>query len=119
MAQARVLVWKAPEPKQAAWPWCTTASLKTTTSCVLRFASQGLCVFSSQTDTEVIAHLVDSLVQGRRVRSRQGCTVLQLHGAYAIAVFHKDEPQRVVGARAGSPLILGVGQRTQRNLFGE
>jgi glucosamine--fructose-6-phosphate aminotransferase (isomerizing) len=36
--------------------------------------------------------------------------VQQLHGAYAIAVFHKNEPHRVVGARAGSPLILGVGQ---------
>src|SRR5690606_7030887 len=35
--------------------------------------------------------------------------VKQLHGAYALAVFHKDEPHRVVGARAGSPLVLGVG----------
>jgi len=35
--------------------------------------------------------------------------VRQLHGAYAIAVFCKDEPQRVVGARAGSPLVLGIG----------
>jgi glutamine---fructose-6-phosphate transaminase (isomerizing) len=35
--------------------------------------------------------------------------VAQLHGAFALAVFHKDEPHRVVGARAGSPLILGVG----------
>ena len=66
-------------------------------------------VFSSQTDTEVIAHLVDSLYQGD-VFEAVKAAVLQLHGAYAIAVFHKDEPQRVVGARAGSPLILGVGQ---------
>jgi glucosamine--fructose-6-phosphate aminotransferase (isomerizing) len=36
--------------------------------------------------------------------------IAQLHGAYAIAVFCKDEPHRVVGARAGSPLILGVGK---------
>ena len=66
-------------------------------------------VFSSQTDTEVIAHLVDSLYNGD-VFEAVKAAVLQLHGAYAIAVFHKDEPQRVVGARAGSPLILGVGQ---------
>ena len=66
-------------------------------------------VFSSQTDTEVIAHLVDSLYKGD-VFEAVKASVLQLHGAYAIAVFHKDEPQRVVGARAGSPLILGVGQ---------
>ena len=66
-------------------------------------------VFVSQTDTEVIAHLVDSLYQGDLFEAVKAA-VLQLHGAYAIAVFHKDEPQRVIGARAGSPLILGVGQ---------
>jgi glucosamine--fructose-6-phosphate aminotransferase (isomerizing) len=66
-------------------------------------------VFSSQTDTEVIAHLVDSLYQGDVFEAFKAA-VLQLHGAYALAVFHKDEPHRVVGARAGSPLILGVGQ---------
>ena len=66
-------------------------------------------VFSSQTDTEVIAHLVDSLYKGD-VFEAVKAAVLQLHGAYAIAVFHKDEPHRVVGACAGSPLILGVGQ---------
>ena len=36
--------------------------------------------------------------------------VPRLRGAYAIAVFCRDEPQRVVGARAGSPLVLGVGK---------
>jgi len=66
-------------------------------------------VFASQTDTEVIAHLVDSLYNGD-VFAAVKAAVLQLHGAYGIAVFHKDEPHRVVGARAGSPLILGVGQ---------
>jgi glucosamine--fructose-6-phosphate aminotransferase (isomerizing) len=65
-------------------------------------------VFSSQTDTEVIAHLVDSLYDGDIFTALQ-TAVQQLHGAYALAVFHKDEPHRVVGARAGSPLILGVG----------
>ncbi len=65
--------------------------------------------FTSQTDTEVIVHLVDSLYEGdlfEAVKSAVG----QLHGAYAIAVFCKDEPHRVVGARAGSPLVLGVGK---------
>jgi glucosamine--fructose-6-phosphate aminotransferase (isomerizing) len=65
--------------------------------------------FVSQTDTEVIAHLVDSLYEGDLFEAVKAA-VKQLHGAYAIAVFHKDEPQRVIGARAGSPLILGVGQ---------
>jgi len=66
-------------------------------------------VFESQTDTEVIAHLIDSLYDGDIFAALQAA-VSQLHGAYALAVFHKDEPHRVVGARAGSPLVLGVGQ---------
>ncbi|MFP5427594.1 MAG: glutamine--fructose-6-phosphate transaminase (isomerizing) [Gammaproteobacteria bacterium] len=65
-------------------------------------------VFESQTDTEVIAHLVDSLYEGDIFAALQSA-VAQLHGAYALAVFHKDEPHRVVGARAGSPLVLGLG----------
>ena len=65
-------------------------------------------VFASQTDTEVIAHLVDSHYNGDLFEAVQA-TVAELHGAYAIAVIHNDEPHRVGGARAGSPLILGVG----------
>ena len=64
-------------------------------------------VFASQTDTEVIAHLVDSVYEGDLFEAVK-TAVAQLHGAYAIAVFCKDEPHRVVGARAGSPLVLGV-----------
>jgi glucosamine--fructose-6-phosphate aminotransferase (isomerizing) len=66
-------------------------------------------VFESQTDTEVIVHLVDSLYDGDLFEALKAA-ITQLHGAYAIAAFCKDEPQRVVGARAGSPLILGVGK---------
>ena len=66
-------------------------------------------VFTSQTDTEVIVHLVDSLYDGDVFEALKGA-VQQLRGAYAIAAFCKDEPHRVVGARAGSPLILGVGK---------
>jgi glucosamine--fructose-6-phosphate aminotransferase (isomerizing) len=65
--------------------------------------------FASQTDTEVIAHLVDHLYDGDLFDAVQRAT-LRLKGAYAIAVFCRDEPQRVVGAREGSPLVLGVGQ---------
>jgi glucosamine--fructose-6-phosphate aminotransferase (isomerizing) len=65
-------------------------------------------VFESQTDTEVIAHLVNHYDEGDLfdavVRTTQ-----RLRGAYAIAVFSRDEPHRVVGAREGSPLVLGVG----------
>lgn len=65
-------------------------------------------VFESQTDTEVIAHLIAHLYDGDLYDAVQRATS-QLQGAYAIAVFCRDEPQRVVGAREGSPLILGVG----------
>ena len=65
-------------------------------------------VFDSQTDTEVIAHLVHHLYDGDLFTAVQQA-VLRLQGAYAIAVFCADEPHRVVGARNGSPLIVGVG----------
>ncbi|MBK6322562.1 glutamine--fructose-6-phosphate transaminase (isomerizing) [Candidatus Aalborgicola defluviihabitans] len=73
-------------------------------------------VFVSQTDTEVIAHLVDSLYADDLLEAVQAA-VDQLHGAFAIAVFCKDEPQRLVGARAGSPLILGVGKDGQEHFL--
>ncbi|WP_019139749.1 glutamine--fructose-6-phosphate transaminase (isomerizing) [Noviherbaspirillum massiliense] len=66
-------------------------------------------VFESQTDTEVIAHLVDHMYNGDLFDTVQQA-VKRLHGAYAIAVFCRDEPHRVVGARQGSPLIVGVGE---------
>ncbi|MCE2661202.1 MAG: glutamine--fructose-6-phosphate transaminase (isomerizing) [Rubrivivax sp.] len=65
-------------------------------------------VFTSQTDTEVIAHLVHHHYEGDLFEAVQRA-VLRLKGAYAIAVFCRDEPQRVVGAREGSPLVMGVG----------
>lgn len=73
-------------------------------------------VFESQTDTEVIVHLMDSLYDGDLFEALKA-TVAQLHGAYAIAAFCKDEPHRVVGARAGSPLILGVGKDKTENFL--
>jgi glutamine---fructose-6-phosphate transaminase (isomerizing) len=73
-------------------------------------------VFDSQTDTEVIAHLIDSLYNGDLFDAVHAA-VGQLHGAYAIAVFCKDEPHRLVGARAGSPLILGVGKDGQEHFL--
>ncbi|GAB2587178.1 glutamine--fructose-6-phosphate transaminase (isomerizing) [Dyella jejuensis] len=66
--------------------------------------------FSSETDTEVMAALVDvNLQQGRGLREAVLATVRELEGAYAIAVISRDEPGRVVGARRGAPLLIGVG----------
>ncbi len=66
-------------------------------------------VFSSQTDTEVIAHLIDHLYNGDLLEAVQQA-LPRLKGAYAVAVFCRDEPHRVVAAREGSPLVLGVGE---------
>jgi glucosamine--fructose-6-phosphate aminotransferase (isomerizing) len=66
-------------------------------------------VFVSQTDTEVIAHLIHSMYRGDLFAAVREA-VAQLHGAYAIAVLHKDQPHTVVGARQGSPLVVGLGE---------
>jgi len=66
-------------------------------------------VFASQTDTEVIVHLVDSYYDGDLFAAVQR-TVGELTGAFAIAVICRDEPHRVVGARRGSPLVIGLGK---------
>ncbi|MEO8144645.1 MAG: glutamine--fructose-6-phosphate transaminase (isomerizing) [Betaproteobacteria bacterium] len=65
--------------------------------------------FETQTDTEVIAHLVHSLYAGSLFDAVRRA-VKRLNGAYAIAAVAKGEPHRVVGARAGNPLVVGVGE---------
>ncbi|MDE2053993.1 MAG: glutamine--fructose-6-phosphate transaminase (isomerizing) [Xanthomonadaceae bacterium] len=66
--------------------------------------------FTSDTDTEVIAHLVHKLVAGgKSLREAVSDATRRLRGAYAIAVLHREHPGHVVGARRGSPLCVGVG----------
>jgi glucosamine--fructose-6-phosphate aminotransferase (isomerizing) len=65
-------------------------------------------IFDSQTDTEVIAHLVHSHYESDLLLAVQAA-VKELEGAYAIAVFCRDEPHRIVAARDGSPLVIGCG----------
>jgi glucosamine--fructose-6-phosphate aminotransferase (isomerizing) len=67
--------------------------------------------FASDTDTEVIAHLVEHTLQAEKDLLAAVCkTVRRLKGAYAIAVVHKTAPSRVVVAREGAPLLLGIGE---------
>ena len=66
--------------------------------------------FDGQTDTEVVAHLIHSQYRGDLLAAVRAATS-QLHGAYAIAVFSKHEPQRLIGAKVGSPLVVGEGRR--------
>ena len=72
--------------------------------------------FTSQTDTEVIVHLIDSLYDGDLLAAVQAA-VKRLRGSYSIAVLHRDEPQRLVGAREGSPLVLGIGADGKENFL--
>ena len=71
--------------------------------------AQGYC-FESETDTEVMAHLIHHLVAVCG-DFRQGVNdaLTRLEGAYAIAVQHRDFPDRLIGARQGSPLVVGLG----------
>jgi glutamine---fructose-6-phosphate transaminase (isomerizing) len=64
--------------------------------------------FDSETDTEVIAHLIHQLYKGDLLAAVQAA-IARFHGAYAIAVFAKAESHRVIGARFGSPLVAGLG----------
>ena len=66
--------------------------------------------FLSETDTEVVVHLINDLFKdsGDLLQAVTAATK-QLHGAYALGVVCADEPQRMVCARLGSPLVIGVG----------
>jgi glucosamine--fructose-6-phosphate aminotransferase (isomerizing) len=68
-------------------------------------------VFESQTDTEVIAHLIHHhLKEGDDLLAALQRTVRELHGAYALAVVSRKEPGRLVAARMGCPLLVGLGE---------
>jgi glucosamine--fructose-6-phosphate aminotransferase (isomerizing) len=68
-------------------------------------------VFESQTDTEVIAHLVHSFyLQERNLLAATRKAVAELTGAYAIAVIAKDQPDLMCVARMGCPLLIGLGE---------
>ena len=71
--------------------------------------------FVSQTDTEVLAHLVGDEFDGAGKRDKAGLVeairlaLRQVIGTYGIAIIHADVPGLIVGARRGSPLVLGIG----------
>ncbi|MGF7147813.1 glucosamine--fructose-6-phosphate aminotransferase (isomerizing) [Sphingomonas zeicaulis] len=68
-------------------------------------------MFESQTDTEVVAHLVSELVEGGTDPVEAVRTVLpRLHGAFALAILFRQHPDLLIGARLGSPLVVGYGE---------
>ena len=78
---------------------------------VLREQLKGLgYVFTSDTDTEVIAHLLNHKLKDHSdLTTALKATVKELHGAYGLAVICASQPDRVVAARSGSPLVIGLG----------
>jgi len=67
-------------------------------------------VFTSQTDTEVVAHLVrHHLRDGGDLLAATQRAVKELRGAYALAILAKGDPNRLIAARMGCPLLIGVG----------
>lgn len=67
--------------------------------------------FSSQTDTEVIVHLIEKYYKNGSLENAVRRALKMLVGSFAIVVVSKSEPEKLVAARFGSPLIVGVGER--------
>ncbi|KTT69482.1 glutamine--fructose-6-phosphate transaminase (isomerizing) [Sphingomonas endophytica] len=68
-------------------------------------------VFTSETDTEVVAHLISEQVEGGKTPIEAVREVLpRLHGAFALAILFRSHPDLLIGARLGSPLVVGYGE---------
>jgi glucosamine--fructose-6-phosphate aminotransferase (isomerizing) len=65
--------------------------------------------FKSQTDTEVIVHLITENLKTTELREAITKTLKQLHGSFALGIIFKDMPDLIIGARRGSPLAVGYG----------
>ena len=66
-------------------------------------------IFKSQTDTEVIVHLITEYLKKNDLKNSILKMLKRLHGSYAIGIIFKDQPDLIVGARRGSPLAVGYG----------
>jgi glucosamine--fructose-6-phosphate aminotransferase (isomerizing) len=65
--------------------------------------------FKSQTDTEVIVHLITENLKSSELKEAITKTLKQLHGSFALGIIFKDTPDLIIGARRGSPLAVGYG----------
>jgi glucosamine--fructose-6-phosphate aminotransferase (isomerizing) len=75
------------------------------------------CAFSSETDTEIVAHLVErELAAGRELPEAARAALGRIRGSYALVMLDRRRPDLLVGARKDSPLILGLGGNGERFL---
>ena len=65
--------------------------------------------FKSETDTEVIVHLITEYLKKNNLKNSILKMLKQLHGSFALGIIFKDQPELIVGARRGSPLAVGYG----------
>jgi len=66
-------------------------------------------IFTSETDTEVLCHLIEDHAKGNTLEDAVRKALEEVKGSYAIAVMKEDEPDKIVGARKDSPLVVGLG----------
>ena len=67
--------------------------------------------FSSNTDTEVLAHLINYFSDKNEILDAVHFAIQEVKGSYAIAVLDKNNPEKIIGARNGSPLVVGLGDK--------
>ena len=68
--------------------------------------------FSSDTDSEVIAHLIEEKLKKRtKIEDAVRDTLKEIKGAYGLAVMYENEPEKIIAARMGSPLVIGIGKK--------
>ncbi len=72
--------------------------------------------FRSETDTEVLCHLIEETYAGN-LEEAVAAALSHVEGAYGIAVIHADDPGKIVVARLGSPLLIGIGENGEREMF--
>ncbi|MFQ5530646.1 MAG: glutamine--fructose-6-phosphate transaminase (isomerizing) [Gemmatimonadota bacterium] len=72
--------------------------------------------FESETDTEVLAHLIDEVFDGS-LEQAVAAALSRVEGTYGIAVMHVGDPDKIVVARNGSPLLIGIGENGDDELF--
>jgi len=72
--------------------------------------------FRTETDTEVLCHLIEEVFEGN-LEEAVARALSHVEGAYGVAVIHVDEPGKIVVARMGSPLLIGIGENGEREMF--
>ena len=94
----------------ATWSWCTTASSKIIFELKEQLRKRGTH-FSSETDTEIVAHLVAEKVErGVDFLDAVRRTLREIHGSYALLFLNRRDPKRLIVAKNSTPIVIGWGE---------